>query len=157
MLSCFSLCFSQVQHIKLKYSGNVKKVKRAVEQANKILSDTAFYEGIRRCKNFDNTMLAPHEIADLMQNASQTIQIVVLPKPIANASTSTAFKTTVSIFNFSKNLKTAVNTLIHEVVHAVDWLNGTQEFTHVKNNNSDGSQDNTAPWVIGALAENLTP
>jgi len=38
-------------------------------------------------------------------------------------------------------------------VHAVDWINGIQDFTHNDNNNDDGAQDNTAPWVIGAIAE----
>lgn len=88
-----------------------------------------------------------------MEQSNHFISIRAAPKPIANASTVSADEITVSSIRFSRHLPAAVNTLIHETVHAVDFLNGRLEFTH-DGNGAEGQQQ-TAPWVIGAIAERM--
>ena len=47
-----------------------------------------------------------------------------------------------------------VDTMIHEMVHAVDFLtNGEWDYTH-DGNNPDG-EENTPPAVIGDIAEKM--
>jgi len=139
--------------VQLIYSGGLLKVDRAVAKANEILHSQEFYEEIRKKPSFDYSKLSPQEIATLMEQASWEITIKAAFKPIANASTEGPHLIKVSNIRFSSHLPTAVNTLIHETVHAIDWHNGELEFTH--NGNSPIGQENTAPWVIGAIAESL--
>ena len=79
---------------------------------------------------FDFTELSPAQIADIMEQATYSIRVRSALKPIANASTNSADLITVSSIRFSSHLPTAVNTLVHETVHAIDFLNGELEFTH---------------------------
>lgn len=139
--------------ITLYYSGKLNKVKVAVSKANDILSSSLFYDEIRKQESFDFTALSPSEIADLMEQSNHVIRIKTAPKPIANASTTSAEEITVSSLRFSRHLPTAVNTLIHETVHAIDFLNGELDFTH-DGNRAEG-QERTAPWVIGEIAEKM--
>ena len=141
------------------YDGSNENVITAVKKANEILNSKYFYDEVRKVPRFDNTKLSGHEIADRMEKANQDIKIVRKIKPIANASTKTSDKIKISSSLFGKDstgnfsLSIAVNTLIHETVHAVDFLSSGSEFTH--DENSPEGQENTAPWVIGAIAEKM--
>ncbi len=156
LLTQFSL--SQT-HITLVYNGSNNNVTEAVKKANEILNSKEFYDEIRKIQRFDNSKLTGQEIADRMEKANQQIKVVRKTKPIANASTTTSDKIKISRSLFGKDstgkfdINTAINTLIHEVVHAVDFLNTGDEFTH--NGNSPQGQENTAPWVIGDIAEKM--
>ena len=137
----------------LYYKGNKLKIYAAVQHVNRILNDTNFYNQIAQIKRFDNSKYTGQEIAEYIRHSDLVIEVKEAFMPIANASTKVPYRIKVSIFNFSSDLSTATNTLIHEIVHAVDLQDGDYDFTHSSNNNDDGSQDNTAPWVIGAIAE----
>ena len=139
--------------VKLEYKGSLYKVQAAVSKANEILTSPKFYNEIRKHSQFDFTELSPIQIADIMEQADYSIQVKSSFKPIANASTNSADLITVSNIRFSRHLPTAVNTLVHETVHAVDFLNEKLEFTH-DGNKSEG-QERTAPWVIGEIAEKM--
>lgn len=140
--------------VQLQYSGSKRKVSRAVEKANEILAAPAFYEQIAQADPFDFTSFSPGEIADILKSAGQTIIIKSkLLMPIANASTQSSQLIEVSSLRFSKHLPTAVNTLIHETVHAIDFIDHSLEFTH--DGNESVNQENTAPWRIGKIAENM--
>ena len=141
--------------VKLLYKGNIKRIKAASEIANKILSSSEFYSRIRDIDKFDQTSLSGSDIAGLMENAGHTVTVTGALKPIANASTETSDEIKVSVFRFGWRLKTGVNTLVHETVHAIDLLNSKTDFTHSTNDNSDGRHNNTAPWVIGKIAEDM--
>lgn len=150
-----TVTFSQ-NHITLVYKGKKAKIKNAVDKANEILNSYAFYEEIRKIDSFANSSLSGHYVASLMENSKQVIVVVGAFRPIANASTTSSDKIKVSIFHFSSNLSIGVNTLIHETVHAVDFLDGEGiDFTHSDNNNDDHKQDKTAPWIIGEIAEKM--
>lgn len=143
------------KHIYLKYTGSRKSIINAVTAANKVLNSPNFYTQIRALTRLDNTDSSAVQIANLLETATDTIEIVARFMPIANAKTTTASRIKVSTWNFSDELSIAVNTLIHETVHAIDWKDGKQTFTHSSNNNSDHKQDYTAPWQIGAIAERM--
>lgn len=139
--------------VKLVYTGRLKKIQAAVSKANEILFSPQFYDKIRQQSRFDFTELSPSQIADIMEQADYSIRVESAFKPIANASTSSAELITLSSIRFSRHLPTAVNTLVHETVHAIDFLNGELEFTH--DGNSSAGQERTAPWVIGEIAEKM--
>lgn len=147
------------KHLTLVYSGANENVIEAIKKANEILKNRNFYDEIRKVSKFDNSKLTGNQIAERMEKATQTIQIKRRIKPIANAGTTTSDAIKISRSLFGKDstgafvLSVAVNTLIHETVHAVDFLNTGDEFTH--NGNSPKGQENTAPWIIGAIAENM--
>lgn len=145
--------------MKLIFTESQAYIKAAVDKANEILSNPEFYEQIKKIPKFDNTILTPIRISDILREASQEIQIETYwginpfkPGTCVNARTLSAKLIKVNTRCFSKNLKTAVNTLIHESVHAADFLDGSWDFTHADNRN-EGEEDNTAPWLIGKLAE----
>lgn len=160
VLSFLVFRFAEAQnHVTLVYKGDKIDVIAAIKKANEILNTKAFYDEIRKVAHFDNSKLTGKEVADRMEQANQQVTIVRKFKPIANAGTKTSDKIKISKSLFGKDstgnfvLSIAVNTLIHETVHAVDFLNTGGEFTH--DGNEEDGQENTAPWVIGAIAEKM--
>lgn len=147
--------------MKLIFKGTEIYIRNAVNEANKILTNPVFYEKIKNLPKFDNTFLSTQEISDIIKNAKQEVEIIThrkfnpfRRKTCVNATTVSDSLIKLNTRCFSTNLVIAVNTLIHESVHAADFLNGNWDFTHVDNSN-DGEEDNTAPWAIGALAKDF--
>lgn len=145
--------------MELFYNGSEKHIENAVNKANDILRNPLFYEEIEKLHRFDNTKLTPKQIAEIMEDSNQQILIKTYwymnpfkPRTCVNATTVNANLIKLNTRCFSSDLKTAVNTLIHECTHAADILDNHWDFTHVDNDNS-GEENNTAPWAIGALAE----
>jgi hypothetical protein len=145
--------------MKLIFKGSQTNIIDAVNKANEILSNNAFWEQVEKLPQFDNTKLTPAQIADILRTSDQEIQIKTYwsfnpfrPRTCVNATTVSATLIKINTRCFSDDLKTAVNTLVHESTHAADFLDGKWDFTHVDNSN-DGEEDNTAPWAIGQLAE----
>jgi hypothetical protein len=136
-------------YVRLTYPGRVKKAKAAVDKANEILRNPEFYDQIRGYKKFDNTDLSPEVIANLMEERSHEIIVdLSFLMLMANASTHSPNRITLSFWNFSKDLPSAVNTLIHETVNAMDRLHST-----IQDKPMENKARPTAPWVIGAIAE----
>ena len=147
--------------MKLLYAGNRPYIQTAVDKVNSILSNPAFFEKLGSLPQFDNTVLTPAQIAAIMMNSAQQIEIKtgwrfnpLHPFRCVNASTNDSKVIDINTRCFSHDLRTAVNTLIHESTHAADFLDGNLDFTHFDNEN-DGDEDNTAPWAIGKLAESF--
>ncbi|OCA73359.1 hypothetical protein [Chryseobacterium arthrosphaerae] len=145
--------------MKLIFKGDQTNIKTAVDKANEILNNPAFFEEIKKIPAFYNTQLTPVQISDILRDAKQDVQVETYwrlnpfrPGTCVNAKTVSATLIKLNTRCFSNNLKTAVNTLIHESVHAADFLDGNWDFTHVDNSN-EGEEDGTAPWMIGKLAE----
>lgn len=136
-------------NVRLIYLGRVKKVSRAIRKANEILSDPEFYSLIRDYKKFGED-LSPEVIASLMErNNHEIIVHVSYLMPIKIASTRSASRITLSYWNMSKDLPVAVNAIIHETVNAIDHLHAALN----KENEQMYHRRETAPWVIGAIAE----
>jgi hypothetical protein len=144
--------------MKIYYRGRNKRLKRATETANQILSDPIFYEEIGRKERYDNSDLSGFEIAELIKNYSTSVRLKTYWAPTganAKAKYSTYFKINLAFTGSrDRTLASLTKTLVHEYVHCVD--RGTEpegfQFTHVDNDNPDGEEDNTAPWFIGAIA-----
>jgi hypothetical protein len=143
--------------MQLKYSGSKAYIRNAVTKANEILLNPLLYQQIAQHPQMDNTAWTSARIADYLQNAAQKITVDTYWKPKfltkANATTSGPNLTKLNTARFSHILTHGVRTLIHESVHAADFLDGSLDFTHF-DNNPDG-EDNTAPWVIGAIASSM--
>ena len=134
--------------VRLIYLGRTKKIRVAVRKANEILCDPDFYEQIKGYRKFDHADLSPEEIANQMRDNNHEIIIRIsylsffLP-----AFTNSGNKISLSFWNFSSHLPTAVNTVIHETVKAIEILNsGNFKKTQKK-------RPTAASWVIGAIAE----
>lgn len=156
LISLLLLTIVSLAQPTLIYKGHNKKVKEQVEKANCILQDATFYEIIASNKIFDNCQLTGREVAFFIKHCPIKVEVKYSWRMIiANASTKDSKIIRISRWHFDNSTKEGINTLIHELVHAVDWYNGELEFTHSSNDNSDGLQDYTAPWVIGLIAENL--
>lgn len=149
-------------HIFLNYSGSNAEILQSVNKANEIFNNPNFYSQIAQTKSFDSTSFTPAELSELLKNTKIDIRIAtyywvnpIHPKRCVNANTPSSEVIKLNTRCFGGTLAEAVNTLVHEAVHAVDRIDGKLDFTHWSNDNSDGSQDNTAPWVIGAIAEEM--
>jgi hypothetical protein len=145
--------------MKLIFKGSQSNIKVAVDKANEILSNPIFWDQVEKLPQFDNTKLTSAQIADILRKTNQDIQIKTYwsfnpfrPRTCVNATTVSATLIKINTRCFSNDLKTAVNTLVHESTHAADFLDGKWDFTHVDNANQ-GEENNTAPWAIGELAE----
>lgn len=137
------------KYVRLIYLGQVTKVRSAVNKANEILSNPEFYDQIRGYKKFDNTDLSPEVIADLMEENSHEINInLSFLMLTSSAAVTSSSNITLSYWNFSKDLPSAVNTLIHETVNAMDRLHSL-----IQQKPMESKPRPTAPWVIGAIAE----
>lgn len=132
-------------NVHLVYTGRIEKVKRAVDRANEILKDPEFYGLIRDYRKFGED-LPPDLIAELMESRHHSIRISVDPlMPVDVATTRSASSIKLSYWNFPSELPAGVNTMVHETVKAVSLL-------HQEHPNTDEHRQ-TAPWVIGSIAE----
>ncbi len=145
--------------MKLIFNGTEAHIKLAVDKTNEIFQNPAFFEAIARMPKMDNTDFTSEEIAGILKNSTQQVKIETYwkinpfkPWTCVNAETSSASLIRINTRCFSSDLKTGVNTLVHESVHAIDLADGNLDFNHVDNRN-DGEEDNTAPWAIGELAK----
>lgn len=137
------------KYVRLLYPGKVRKARAAVDKANEILRNPEFYDQIRGYKKFDNTDLSPEVIATIMEEQSHVININLSYLMLtSNAHTHSSSRIHLSYWNFSNDLPSAVNTLIHETVNAVDRLHSMLHQKPLEHKIRP-----TAPWVIGAIAE----
>ena len=147
------------QNIQLHYSGTNQKIIKAISEANKILSNEEFYKRIESIQKFDNTSYTGQQIVKEMK-AIKTIEVTEYYKKHTktNAKTQTEIcMNTAKLDRYSdelKNLASLVNTLIHESVHAVDWLtNKHWDYTH--KGQKEEIPPISAPYIIGAIAESM--
>jgi hypothetical protein len=110
-----------MNHVRLIYTGRLKKVKSAVAVANQILANPEFYRIIMNYQKFDNSSLSPDVIARLMQESNHEIR--VRSSWMMFSSRVACYRAiTVCRWNFSTDLARGVNQLIYETVAAIDCL-----------------------------------
>jgi hypothetical protein len=144
------------QGVSLHYGGQNEKIIVAVSEANKILSNPAFYQRIEAILHFDNTTYSGTQVISEFKNLNRVIEVDTYWKwpSKANAKTLTIIK--VNTAKLSRTHASITNTIIHELTHAVDWwTNSHFDYTH--DGQSPTGQKQTAPWVIGDIAEKLVP
>ncbi len=59
--------------MKLIYQKRNKRIKKAVQSANEVLSNPEFFRSISQLPQMDNTPLSSKEIADLLKNHNQPV------------------------------------------------------------------------------------
>ena len=141
------------QSIQLHYSGENKNLIKAVVKANEILLSSEFYKQIESKKQFDNSNYSGTAIASEIKRFNKVIEINV-----KNADTDINIKSTDLIIINSALLNSSIalliNTLLHELVHVVDWkTNSIWDYSHQSINPID--QVRTAPNVVGKIGENI--
>jgi hypothetical protein len=137
-----------MKKLQLHYSGQVLKIRTAVEAVNILLHDPEFYDRIKSYQKFDDSTLDPSIIAGLIEECEHSVTIIAHFFPTSSNRT---FYDTIHLqrWNFPEHLPTAVNYLIREAVFALDCLYG---LGHRKKRASE-SFNNSACLIIGAIAE----
>lgn len=141
------------------YKKRNKRLKRFLKEANRILENREFYAEIKKCTRFDNSEMSPAEISDLIQNYATIVQIKTWRNrwSRSNAAVNGKSNMKINLSKLNRSPKSIINTIIHEYVHCVDFGTGDKlRFTHFDNRNTNGDEDDTAPWAIGKIAEGMT-
>ncbi len=140
--------------ITLHYSGSQTALIKAVKKANEILAADAFYERIAALPQAKGINLPSDEIASILKNTDQKIQISVYWNPFGKPSKK-ANKNMLKVNSsrLSKVTAFAVHTLIHETILSLGFLNNKSSFVE-RERTSNVSE--TLPWKIGEIAEIIT-
>ncbi|NCI46510.1 hypothetical protein [Sediminibacterium soli] len=137
---------------KLKYEGNNRSLTNAILEANRILSDEVFYQKLEQINSFDNSVYSGRQIAAEFTAFPREITVTTFWRPWSRSNAGTLDKISVNTAKLNRSLASITNTLVHETVHAVDYLTNNQ-FDYTHHDNNPNGEANTAPWVIGELAE----
>ncbi len=141
------------------FSGTHPAVRAAVERTNTLLRDPDLYARIRRHPAFEMSTATPAQIADLMERSECSVNVVLYrskwPWSKALAFEDDRFPNTVFLNErrLNRSLGSICATLIHECVHALDSTAADLRFGH--GNNDPNGKENTAPYWIGDLAEEM--
>jgi hypothetical protein len=137
--------------VKLYYSGKNAEIKAAVNDANKLLSNPAFYARINAISKFDNTSYSGSQISEEMQNCD-SIEVTDYYKLRSKTNAKTQNKIKMNKAKLNRSRSSIVNTLIHETIHAIDWrINKKWDYTH--RTQYEEKPPVSAPYVIAELAE----
>lgn len=138
------------QMVQLHYSGSNLKIKESVTEANRILSSQEFYNRIDTIQKFDNTLYNGHQIM-LEMKLLKTVEITEYFKRNTLTTAKTQTKIRLNTAKLHRSIASIVKTLVHESVHATDWLvNKRWDYTH-KTQHVEAPPV-SAPYVIGSIA-----
>lgn len=135
------------------------KVGEAVLLANDLLRQEAFYEAIAAHASFDMADVAPDMVAEFMRETrikmSVNMYYALNPKLTIDGYDDEHDPSAIhlNIWNVNRSPASICNTIIHACVHAVNVYNPQFSFGHGKGNAF--TQQNTAPYWIGALAQRI--
>lgn len=141
--------------IKLFYQGKNYAIVKAVKKANEILQNPAFYERVAVLPQMLNTELSSREIATILKETNQEIQIESFWNPFSKSTKlkqPCLFK--VNTYNLSSITAFAVNTIINETILSVSLK--CKELNFVATDFDEMEHPNVFPWRIGEIAEILT-
>lgn len=139
--------------------GNFNTVKEAVMMANEILRDDSFYERIALHPYFDHANVSPATVARLMRESafSMSVDLYYALSPIQNIDgfddKDNPFIIHMNVWKIDRSPESMCNTLIHACVHAVNAYYDEYDFSH--GDNTYTGKENTAPYWIGALAQQM--
>lgn len=139
------------------YKGKIKKVREAVDRANELLADDSFYQDIAAQGGFDMADIPAREIAALLRTTALDMRLVTYigsPRVHGYDDRDNPDLIHVNIFRADWTRSGIVNTIIHQVVHAVNDVHRQYNFSH-GDRTTEGKQ-NTAPFWIGNYAEERT-
>lgn len=136
------------------YRGKIRKVCEAVACANALLRDDSFYEAISAKVIFDMADIPAAKIAALIRDTDLEMRLITYigsPRVHGYDDRDNPDLIHVNIFRADWTLSGIVNTIMHQMVHAVNDLHRQYNFSH-GDRTVEGKQ-NTAPFWIGNYAE----
>ncbi|MCW3125911.1 MAG: hypothetical protein JWO03_1569 [Bacteroidetes bacterium] len=139
------------------YKGKIRKIKEAVASANILLHDESFYAEIKAKEQFDMADIPASLIADLIKNADLELRLLTYigsPRVHGYDDRDNPDLIHVNIFRSEWTLSSIVNTIVHQIVHAINDLHLEFNFSH--GDQSIEGKENTAPFWIGNHAEERT-
>lgn len=141
----------------INYNGKIKRISRAVDVCNMLLTDKRSYQSIINVKNYDMATCGSGWIAHFIKLAFESGQIQVkVYYPKWRWSKAIGYYTSVRPNDININgymiknrtVEQYVETIIHELTHLADGQT-VESFGH--GNNSPIGKENTAPWKIGKM------
>lgn len=146
-----SLTAATGQNLLFQYGGSNQKLITAVVETNKILNDPAFYAAIDSIKAFDNTTFSGAAITAEMKTTGR-VEVTEYYRRRTRTNAVTLTKIRMNTAKLNRSTKSIVNTLIHEMIHAVDWRkNNRWNYTH--RTQYEERPPISAPYVIAKLSE----
>lgn len=142
--------------ITIAYKGELQKISTAVKCANSLLCDPAFYNNIAEYQQFDMTDLPPKNISCLIQNTDLNMRVLMYiasPRVHGYDDEFNPDLIHINVFRSDWTIASVVNTIIHQVVHAVGSLHPELYFGH--GDSAAEGKENTAPYKIAAIAEQM--
>lgn len=148
--------------INISYTGarNFSQVHKAVVSANEVLHNDLFYHCISIHKKFDLANVSPSTISELIRNTRLSISVSMYYSlsPLKNYDgyddTDNPCCIHLNAWKIDRSVASICNTIIHGCIHAVNARYPQYSFGH--GDMSSIGKENTAPYWIGALAEQLT-
>lgn len=134
-------------------------VQEAVAKTNKLLQNDRFYENVTRHSQFDLATISPAEIALLMRITpiKMEVDLYYAVSPVKNIDQydddTNPHIIHMNIWKLERPVASICNTLLHSCVHAVNARYSKYYFGH--GDNSLVGKENTAPYLIGSLAEKM--
>ena len=140
------------------YEGNSSVLKRAVEEANKLIVNYEFLNEIKIKKHFDMATCDPKVIARDMEQYKHIDFYVKgyykrFTRALAYFDSRYPDRFFINEAKLNRSFASIVATLIHEWVHFLDHLNKNHYYGH-GDNRREGKQ-NTAPYWIDNLAQHM--
>lgn len=148
-----------MKHIQIEYAGMRPIVQQAVCMTNRLLKDIRFYERIAMLPTFQLADISPADLARLMYNSSvkMEVELYYAISPVENidlyADEAHPNIIQMNIWTLNRPVASICNTLLHSCVHAVNALHDKYYFGHGDNN--PAGKEHTAPYMIGALGEEM--
>lgn len=144
------------------YNGSIKRVKEAVEIANKLMQgEKGFLTNIRYYE-YDMANVSADKIRHFMINIHKKYEIEIVvrrtwnpfSRAIAWFNKKTPLKFYLNKCKLKRSKHSIVGSILHEFCHLVDNQYTDYYFGHGSNNRS--GKENTAPYKIGYIAKNIS-
>ncbi len=147
------------QSISINYSGIRPFMEEAVAMTNRLLRNETFYRNIARHPGFDLADISPEDIAELMRSAAlkMEVELYYAISPVKNIDgyddPDHPNIIHLNVWQLDRPITSICNSLVHGCVHAVNHLYPHFYFGH--GDYGATGKRNTAPYAIGAIAEDL--
>ncbi|MBS1624132.1 MAG: hypothetical protein JSS76_07040 [Bacteroidetes bacterium] len=136
------------------YNGKIRKVHEAVDRANALLADDMFYHAISARGTFDMADIPAVQVAELIRTTDLSMRLITYigsPRVHGYDDRDNPDLIHLNLFRADWTLSGIVNTMMHQMVHAVNDVHRQYNFSH--GDRTIEGKENTAPFWIGNHAE----
>lgn len=148
-----------MNYISIEYSGMRPNVQEAVCKTNNLLRDPRFFERIAAIPQFDMADIYPAELARLMQKTriKMEVELYYAISPVEEIDlyddNDNPNLIHMNIWQLDRPVASLCNTMLHSCVHALNARYSQYTFGH--GDHTGGGKHHTAPYMIGALGEEM--